>query len=254
MGYNILLIEYEPTLAQMISFSLRRNGFGIRTMEEAAAIHALTQDHFDLVLLDVQDPGRRGLRFLSLLRKQRRTVPVIILSEYTKESFIVRALRSGADDVIKKPFGLAELVARMEAVLRHYTKTTLIPLPGLSYETGYRFGEIDIYPQRYEITCRGERMQLRTKEFDLFFFLLKNREKLFTKDQLLDHVWQTQNRHPNLVNQYIALLRQKIKPANGYIQIQWLSKHGYRMIIGDNVAKKGIGSEPQDRKNFLDHI
>lgn len=229
---NVLLVEHEPTLGQTLGFSLRRQGYRVIVMDIENAIKEVRRDSFDLVLLDAREPNRRGLRLLTALRKHGSSFPVIVLSAFEDPAFVVTALRAGADDFIKKPFGVMELVARMESVLKHYKKNTLVPLTVDLHETAFRYDDIEIYPQRYELCIRGERLTLRTKEFDLFFFLLKHCDKAFTVDALSEKVWIAHKVQPNSVRGYISALRQVLKAFDEYIQIQWMRQFGYKLVVG----------------------
>lgn len=128
MAQRLLVIEDEPTLSRLLTYNLTQEGYDVTAEDHGSAGYdrALSQE-FDLILLDLMLPGMNGLDILNKLRIQGVSTPVIILTAKNGEAEVVQGLKSGADDYITKPFGVSELLARVDAVLRRYSNGEDLP-------------------------------------------------------------------------------------------------------------------------------
>jgi DNA-binding response OmpR family regulator len=179
---SILVVDDEPTIGEVVSAYLQRAGYETRVaMDGQAALEAVAERSPDLIVLDLMLPGIDGLEVMRRVRD--RTAAVILLTAKGDESDRVIGLRLGADDYVVKPFSPAELVARVDAVLRR-VNTVGEHAPALT------FGELEIDPASRRVTLAGEDMALTAREFDLLHFLARHPGRAFTREELMDHVWQ----------------------------------------------------------------
>jgi len=180
----VLVVDDEPTIGEVVCRYLQRAGYethvaldGIEAVEAAA-----TRDP-DLVVLDLMLPGLDGLEAMRRIRANgRRRAAVIVLTARGEESDRVIGLRLGADDYIVKPFSPAELVARVDAVLR---RVDTVP----EQEPPLRFDGLVVDPGGRRVQVEGEDVVLTQREFELLLFLARHPGQAFTRDQLMDHVW-----------------------------------------------------------------
>ena len=182
---SVLVVEDEPTIADVVARYLRHAGYVARVaLDGRAALAALAQGHTDLVVLDIMLPGIDGLEVLRRVREaDHDDVAIILLSAKGEERDRVLGLRAGADDYLVKPFSPAELLARVEAVLRRLRARDQ-PEPALEFDGLH----IDVAGRR--VLCTGEEVALTQREFDLLAFLASHPGRVFSRDQLMDKVWQ----------------------------------------------------------------
>ena len=183
---SVLLVEDEPTIADVVARYLRRAGYETHVVGDGAAALTAVADHRpDLVVLDVMLPGISGLEVMRRLREDGTTngVAILLLTARSEEADRVGGLRLGADDYVVKPFSPAELIARVDAVLRR-TGRAAGPERALTFEGLH----IDIAGHR--VTRDGEEIALTQREFDLLLFLARHPGQAFSRDQLMEAVWQ----------------------------------------------------------------
>jgi len=206
---RILVVDDEPTIAEIVARYLQRAHFDTRTAGDGhAALARASTWHPDLVVLDLMLPGLDGLEVMRMLRDRGgpRTA-VILLTAKGEEADRVDGLRLGADDYVVKPFSPAELVARVEAVLRRQEVDDDGPEPPL------RFGELEIDPSGRRVLVAGEEVILTQREFDLLAFLARHPGQVFTRDHLMEQVWRfTFYSDTSTVTVHIRRLRAKIEP------------------------------------------
>src|SRR5581483_7403731 len=182
---KVLIVDDEPQILDVVSKYLTREGFQIVTARDGdAALSAYHTNKPDLVVLDLMLPKVDGLEVFRRLRSAS-AVPVIMLTAKGEETDRIVGLELGADDYITKPFSPRELVARVKAVLRRATTGTML-------ETGERTlvrGDLRIDPRERSVTVGKRSVELTSKEFDLLWFLASHPGQVFTRTQLLDHVW-----------------------------------------------------------------
>ena len=180
---KVLIIEDEPNIRELVLYNLEANGYkGIGADDGILGITLVHTEKPDLVLLDIMLPGKNGYEICKELRSEGNKVPIIMLTAKNEEIDKVLGLEFGADDYISKPFGIRELMARINAVLRRYDE---IP----NNEQLIRVKDMTIDPSRHEVILEGNKVDLTSKEFDLLYYMAKNRGIVFTRDQLLDKVW-----------------------------------------------------------------
>lgn len=204
---RVLIAEDEPMVADVVSRYLTRDGYAILQAGDGERAVALAEEHTpDLVILDLMLPKLDGLEVFRRLRALG-PVPIIIVTAKGEESDRIVGLELGADDYVTKPFSPRELVARVRAVLRRTASQ------GAGQGLMVRAGPIAIDPARRTVSVEGSPIELTAKEFDLLLFLVRHPGQVFTRDQLLDHVWDFNYfGDPSTVTVHIHRLRSKIEP------------------------------------------
>jgi two-component system response regulator ResD len=183
---RVLVVDDEPTIAEVVCRYLQRAGYD--TASAGDGLVALDQASgtapFDLMVLDLMLPGIDGLEVMRRVRQAVRPAPaVILLTARGEESDRITGLSLGADDYVVKPFSPAELVARVDAVLRRAGPSEA-PGPPI------RIGGLTIDPTAHRVTLDGEELALTQREFDLLAFLARHRGRAFSREELMEQVWQ----------------------------------------------------------------
>jgi DNA-binding response OmpR family regulator len=206
---RILIVEDDAAIASGLELNLKLEGFAPAAVGSGEQALAWLRTHStDLVLLDISLPRMTGLDVLRAIRTSGDTVPVVVLSARQDEFDKVAALRLGADDYVTKPFGVAELLARIDAVLRRVPpRADAAPAPRT-----LAFADVSVNLDTREVTRRGEPLALTHLEFELLCFLLQNPGRVFDRRQLLRQVWGVDHGgSPRTVDNFIAQLRQKLE-------------------------------------------
>ncbi len=211
-GAHILIVEDEPSIAEVVNLYLRRAGYQVQVVQDGqTALNALAEKLPDLVVLDLMLPKVDGLSVTRWLR-DRSDVPIIILTARRDESDRIAGLEMGADDYVVKPFSPQELVSRVRAVLRR-TRSSEEDAP----EHPLVFSSLTIDPQTRLVNARGLEITLTAKEFDMLWLLARHPRQVFTRDQLLERVWGLSDFiDPGTVTVHVRRLREKIEmdPSN----------------------------------------
>jgi DNA-binding response OmpR family regulator len=225
---RIVVVEDEPAIRRGLSDALRLSGYEVTEAPDGAAgLREAAADGVDLVLLDIMLPKRDGLEVLSELRRSNPNRPVILLTARGSEDDRVRGLKMGADDYVVKPFSAKELIARVEAILRRTLRpmieVRLVKVGG---------GTIDLH--RREVRWPdGTRADLSETEAALLTYLVSNRERAVSREELLSRVWGigTAGLETRAVDMHVARLRAKLKahengnePAEAIVTVR---AHGY---------------------------
>jgi two-component system response regulator RegX3 len=223
---RILLIEDEAAIAEGIAYNLRQQGYEVaRAADGETGLAEARRLRPDLVLLDQMLPGLSGLGVCQALRRDSN-LPVIMLTARDSETDKVVGLTVGADDYVTKPFSMAELTARIQALLRRTTGAAA----GAEPEERLEASEVVLDVGRHEVLVRGCPVSLSPKEFALLHVLMANRGRVLTRDRLLSRVWQEENYvDDRTVDVHVRWLRRKIEqdPAQPTL-IQTVRGAGYR--------------------------
>ena len=210
----IYLVEDDASIRELVVYALNNSGFQAVGFDTPSAFwQALAKQTPELILLDIMLPEEDGLQILRKLRQSptTRRTPVIMLTAKGSEYDKVIGLEAGADDYIPKPFGMMELIARVKALLRRADDRPA--------DESYRAGCLTVCPERHLVEVEGRQVTLTLKEFELLCMLLKNRNMVLTRDQLLNQIWgysfDGENR---TVDVHIRTLRQKLGPAGDVIE------------------------------------
>ena len=205
---NVLIVDDEPTIGEVVSRYLERAGYRTRVAADGhAAMAAVEQRAPDLIVLDLMLPGIDGLEVMRRVRDRAcGHTAIIMLTARGEESDRVVGLRLGADDYVVKPFSPAELVARVDAVLRRLDTS-----PGV--EAPMRFGDLVVDASARLVTVAGREISLTQREFELLEFLARHPGQAFTRNQLMDLVWRYSfYTDTSTVTVHIRRLRTKIEP------------------------------------------
>jgi DNA-binding response OmpR family regulator len=205
---NILVIEDEPSIAEVVSLYLKRAGYQVQVVGDGqAALDLLARQLPDLVILDLMLPRVDGVAITRWLR-DRSDVPIIILTSRREETDRIAGLEMGADDYVVKPFSPQEVVSRVRAVLRRARGSAAQP-----GDAPLVYGELRIEPQTRQVSQRGKPIELTAKEFDLLLYMSRHPRQVFTRNQLLEAVWGLSDFiDPSTVTVHIRRLREKIEP------------------------------------------
>ncbi len=207
-GPTVLVVDDEVYIRDLVSSALRIAGMHPVTANDgAAALHAVEHDRPDLIVLDVGLPGTDGFEVCRRLRDRGDDVPVVFLTARDDKEDMLQGFTKGGDDYVTKPFSLDELIARIRAVLRRAgtrneqgTTTTT-----LSYD------DLRLDESTMRVSRGDEAVSLSPTEFKLLRFLLRNREQVVSKQQILDHVWEYDfDGNASVVENYISYLRKKL--------------------------------------------
>jgi DNA-binding response OmpR family regulator len=221
---RILVVEDDDRVARGLLTALKHAGYEVHRVGTAAA--ALTAPRADVVLLDLGLPDGDGLDVLKELRRREGTA-VITVTARGEERERVLGLRAGADDYVVKPFGTAELLARIEAVLRR-TRTARAGHDSAKVVT---LGELTLNPASREATLLGEPLSLTRKEFDLLALLVGRAGTVVSRDLIVDQVWQAHWEAPSrTLDTHIAALRGKLGDA---VRIETIRGVGYRVAAAN---------------------
>ncbi len=217
---KVLVVDDEPTIGDVVSRYLERAGYDTAVAETgSAALAQAASQRPDLVVLDLMLPDLDGLEVMRRLRQlNRERTAIILLTARGEESDRIVGLRLGADDYVVKPFSPAELVARVDAVLRR-----LEPVP--ERQAPLRIDALEIDPAGHRVLLDGNPVELTQREFDLLLFLARHRGQAFTRNQLMDYVWQYSFYiDTSTVTVHIRRLRAKLEPDPSqprFIQTVW---------------------------------
>ncbi|MBL0943583.1 MAG: phosphate regulon transcriptional regulator PhoB [Hydrogenophaga sp.] len=231
MAAQILVVEDEPAIQDLLRANLLRAGHEVRCADAAErAREMFTQWQPDLVLLDWGLPGMSGVDFLRLLRgdPKLRDVPVILLSARSEERDKIAGLEVGADDYITKPFSTRELIARIGVVLRRRA-------PQVNAEV-VRLGSIVLDPAAMTVSAAGMPLNIGGTEFRLLHFLITHADRVYSRSQLLDHVWGSHYvGDDRTVDVHISRLRNALLPAGMDRMIRTIRGSGYSFNVNGTV-------------------
>ena len=225
MTHRILIVEDEPSIAELIAVNLSHAGFEVeKAMQTDLALTMMKDQLPSLIILDWMMPGKSGVQFAKELRANERTkgLPILMLTAKSEEADKVLGLDSGADDYVTKPFGLEELLLRVSAVLRR-TKPTAVT-------TSLSCGPITLTEDTHTVTVNGEKAELSPTEFDLLRILMQEKGKVLSRSRLLREVWNINfDTGTNVVDTYISYLRRKVH-TDEYQGIKTVRGVGFQML------------------------
>jgi DNA-binding response OmpR family regulator len=219
---KVLLIEDDRKIASFVSKGLREQGLVVDSCVNGDEGFLLaTTRSYDVVVLDIMLPGRDGLSILRNLREKKNTVPVILLTARSALNERLEGLNLGADDYLCKPFFVEELAARIHAVIRRSSGETLNLL---------QCGELVVDLLTREVKAADHAVDLTAREFSLLELLLRSPDRVFTRTQILEHLWGYEfDPETNVVDVYIRRLRNKLEAWPGVPPIETVRGVGYRL-------------------------
>lgn len=223
---RILVVEDEDSIRDLVSTALRFTGFPVSTAASGReAIAEARNEEFDLLILDVNLPDVDGYEICRKLRADGSKVAVIFLTARDDPSDLKTGFTAGGDDYLTKPFSLEELMLRIDAVLRR-TK-------GMQVETSKLVaGDLILDQDAYQVWRRDEEVNLSPTEFRLLRYLMQNQDRVVSKNQILDHVWDYEYvGELNAVETYISYLRKKLGDKDAHL-IRTVRGFGYSLRSG----------------------
>ena len=229
---HILLIEDNPGFAEGLRQNLEFDGYRVTVaLDVASSSRAIAADPPDLVILDLMLPDGNGYDVLRTIRERDSVTPVLLLTALSEEAHKVRGFRLGADDYVTKPFGLLELLARIESLLRRSASGSfaVVRLPPV------RFGDVQVDRDHRKVTRAGAVVQLTPKEYALLAALIARNSAVVAREELLREVW---GYDPEVVSRtldtHLAELRRKLEQDPHHPKhILTLPKQGYRLVLGN---------------------
>ncbi|HUO70270.1 MAG TPA: response regulator transcription factor [Solirubrobacteraceae bacterium] len=221
MAALILVIEDEPGIVDFLERGLAANGFDVASaLDGASGLEKALSVDVDLIVLDMMLPGRSGLDVLEVLHDQKPALPVIVLTARGEIEDRVTGLDAGAVDYLTKPFSLSELSARIRAQLRVASQAST---------TALSVGDIEVNLITREVRRDGELVRLSTTEFELLVYLLRNRGRVLSREQILRAVWGYEyDPGTNVVDVYVGYLRRKLRRSGTRVPIVTVRSVGYR--------------------------
>jgi DNA-binding response OmpR family regulator len=221
---RVLVVEDERRMAAALQRGLQAEGFAVDLAHDGEdGLHLARQGEYDVVVLDIMLPKISGYNVCKQLRAEENWVPILILSAKDGEYDMADGLDLGADDYLTKPFSYVVLVARLRALLRRDAGRRPAVLSA---------GDLALDPARRRVS-RGETViDLTPREFALLEFLLRHHDEVVSKTEILEHVWDTFDTDPNVVEVYVGYLRRKIDVPFGRTALQTVRGAGYR-LAGD---------------------
>ena len=208
---RILIVEDDDAIATGLALNLKLAGRQTAIARDGAEALAMTEDEeFQLILLDINLPKKNGLEVLAGLRSADNLVPVIVISAREGEYDKVAALRLGADDYVTKPFALAELLARVDAVLRRAQPVTAHPVP-TALGSVLAFDDVTIDLAQRVVTRNGGEVKLTHLEFELLAFLARHPRQVFSREQLFRLVWGQSAGSVRTVDNFVGQLRKRLE-------------------------------------------
>ncbi|MEV0347751.1 response regulator transcription factor [Nonomuraea sp. NPDC050680] len=221
---RVLVVEDERRMAAALQRGLQAEGFAVDLAHDGEqGLHAARHCEYDIVVLDIMLPRLSGYNVCKQLRAEENWVPILMLSAKDGEYDMADGLDLGADDYLTKPFSYVVLVARLRALLRRDSGRRPAVLAA---------GDLTLDPARRRVE-RGEQViELTPREFALLEYLLRRRDEVVSKSEILEHVWDTFDTDPNVVEVYVGYLRRKVDVPFGRNALQTVRGAGYR-LAGD---------------------
>lgn len=222
---RILIVEDDASIGRFVELELGHAGFDVkRVTDGAAALGAVTDFAPELLILDLMLPGMDGLEIATALRERGDTMPILMLTARSETQDVVRGFDSGADDYLRKPFEVPELLSRVRALL----KRVECERPSAQY----RAGNIEVDPQSRTVTVDGEVVKFTAKEYDLLEFFVVNAGRVISRDEILEKVWANQHTSDsNVIEVFVCHLRNKIGDKDNQI-IRTIRGVGYFFARG----------------------
>ncbi|MBB6352054.1 response regulator transcription factor [Nonomuraea muscovyensis] len=221
---RVLVVEDERRMAAALQRGLQAEGFAVDLAHDGEqGLHRARQGDYDVVVLDIMLPRLSGYNVCKQLRAEDNWVPILMLSAKDGEYDMADGLDLGADDYLTKPFSYVVLVARLRALLRRDAGRRPAVLTA---------GDLSLDPARRKVQRGDSAVELTPREFALLEYLLRRRDEVVSKAEILEHVWDTFDTDPNVVEVYVGYLRRKIDAPFGRNALQTVRGAGYR-LAGD---------------------
>ena len=219
---RILLVEDDVTIARLLKEGLEDESYAVDVVNDGSeGYRTAAADDYDVIILDIMLPGMNGYEVCRALRNDGNKTPILMLTARDAERDIVEGLDTGADDYLAKPFSFDVLLARIRALLRR---------PNEKLEEILQVGDLKLDPSSKKVTRASQEINLTAKEYGVLEYLMRNKGKVLSKEQIISHVWDFDaDVLPNNVELFIMFLRRKIdKPFESKL-IHTVSGFGYKL-------------------------
>lgn len=219
---RVLLIEDDVTIARLLKEGLEDEAYAVDVVHDGdEGYRTAVADDYDVIILDIMLPGMNGYEVCRVLRNDGNKTPILMLTARDAERDIVEGLDTGADDYLAKPFSFDVLLARIRALLRR---------PNEKLEEILQVGDLKLDPSSKKVTRASQEINLTAKEYGVLEYLMRNKGKVLSKEQIISHVWDFDaDVLPNNVELFIMFLRRKIdKPFKSKL-IHTVSGFGYKL-------------------------
>ncbi len=221
--YNILICDDDKEIVEAINIYLTKEGYKIyKAYDGEQALKVIKNTDIQLVILDIMMPKIDGIEVAKKIRT-KKAVPIIFLSAKSEDYDKINGLNSGADDYITKPFNPLELIARVNSAIRRYTQLGSIKIE--TKENIYKTGELIVDDELKEVTIDGKQVKLTPTEFNILKFLIKNKGKVFSIEQIYENVWEEECYcAENIIAVHIRHIREKIEinpKEPRYLKVIW---------------------------------
>ncbi|EUJ25573.1 putative two-component response phosphate regulator [Listeria floridensis FSL S10-1187] len=231
---KILVVDDELSISTLLKFNIEKAGYDVITAEDGEQGYELAvTEKPDLIVLDLMLPKMDGIEVTKKLRQNQIEIPILMLTAKDEELDKIIGLELGADDYLTKPFSPREVLARIKAILRRAQKAGTVEQAKTESgaEDQIQIGELVIFKESYQATLRGEALDLTPKEFELLLYLANHRGKVFSRDQLLDAVWNYDYiGETRIVDVHVSHLRDKIEAdTKNPRYIKTVRGFGYKM-------------------------
>ncbi len=218
---RVLLVEDDPKIASFILKGLKESGYAVdHAVNGEDGLHMALSEPYDAAIVDIMLPKLDGLSLIEKLRQSEVHAPVLILSAKQSVDDRVKGLEAGGDDYLTKPFAFAELIARVQALIRRAFRTP--------EATSLRVGDLAMNILTREVVRAGQRIELQNKEFALLEYLMRHAGRLVSKTMIMEHVWNYDfDPQTNVVEARICKLREKIDRGFSLKLIHTIRGAGY---------------------------
>ncbi|MCC5907739.1 MAG: response regulator transcription factor [Balneolaceae bacterium] len=229
-GLDILVIEDDPTVRLLVKKALEHHGGNIEVADTAeSGSRRASNEDFDMIILDLRLPDGNGYDVCEGIRSNGIKTPVLILSAEQETDVKVKNLNAGADDYLTKPFSIDELLARIEAILRRSSSSEESELTCMQIR-------LDLIERQAYVS--GSEVDLTNSEFNLLAYLIKNKGRIISQEELAKNVWGIGfNTQTNYINVYISYLRKKIRVHSDFSYIRTVRKKGFKIVCSETEEK-----------------
>ena len=223
---RILVVEDNEKVARLMLNALREHGHAVdHSADGVDALHLALTEPYDLLVVDVGLPQLSGLEVLRRVRSEKSALPVLVVTARDAVDDRVRGLDSGADDYLVKPFAVAELLARVRALLRRLT---------LAGDPVLRVGKTELDPLRRRVVHHGEEVDLTPREFSLLEYFMRNAGVVLSRTMILEHVWDFHSESlSNVIDVHVRRIRKKLNDPAGETSIRTRRGMGYWFEAGE---------------------
>jgi two-component system alkaline phosphatase synthesis response regulator PhoP len=240
----VLVIEDDPTMADMVSYNLRRRGLEVDVARDGpSGLQRAKALDVSLVLLDVMLPNMDGVQVAEQLRECRPALPILMLTARGEEEAKLRGFAAGADDYLTKPFSMEELVVRVKALVRRSRAEAIRS----ESPAEISFGDLRLVARDFRCWVNGDEIALRPKEFSLLARLASEPGRLFSRLELAEEIWGYSHLgDTRTIDTHVKNLRRKVEDASSYLYIETVRGLGYRFRLRPKTEGDGASEDEDD--------